>query len=190
MLNLNLPDGWNYSGGLFGSEQKSSPVSSGVGGSADISQNMREAADAGRSFAPGRSKAATGYAETSEATDTLAQLTRDQWEYYKQVGVPLEDTLYNSYRNKGLWAEEVQNAGDATDAQYSTAMDNMQREQSRYGVNMTNRQTESAQRGLGLSAAAAKVANRNDARKMMQETDNATMSGGSTQSVTLKSLME
>jgi hypothetical protein len=183
----------NFYGGLLSpdvSQSTSSPTTVNIGGSADISKSMREAAEAGRNFTPGRTSAATGYAESSDATDTLAQLTRDQWDYYKQVGFPLEDSLYSSYRNKGLWNEEVQTAGDASDAQYRNAMSNIQREQGRYGVNMSNRQTDATERRLGLSAAAAKVANRNDARKMMQETDNATMTGGSTQSVTLKSLME
>jgi hypothetical protein len=154
-----------------------------------ISNSLQLAADAGRNFVPGLTPAATGYKETEEATNTLAQLTRDQWEYYKQVGVPLENTLYESYRNEGLWGDAVQNATDVTDSQFAAANGNLQRQQARYGVGLNNRQQQASQRGMGLSKAAAMVANRNNARKMMEETDNAVMTGGNTQSVTLKSLM-
>jgi hypothetical protein len=164
---------------------ESEPVTS----SASISSGLQNAANAGRSFVPGLQRAATGYRETEEATNTLAQLTRDQWEYYKQVGVPLEDTLYDSYRNEKLWDEGIQNATAATNAQYDAAKGNIQRQQARYGQGLSNREQEASSRGLGLSKAAAIVANRNDARKMMAETDNAVMTGGNAQSVTLKSLM-
>lgn len=164
---------------------ESDPVTS----SASVSNNIQQAADRGRDFVPGVTPAATGYRETEEATNTLAQLTRDQWEYYKQVGVPLENTLYDSYRNENLWDDAVQTATDVTNSQYSAANGNLQRQQARYGVGLNNRQQQASQRGMGLSKAAAMVANRNDARKMMAETDNAVMTGGNTQSVTLKSLM-
>ena len=155
----------------------------------NINQNIQNAVDAGLSFTPGISKTATGYAESSEATDTQAQLTRDQWEYYKQAGVPLEDTLYQSYRNKGIWDDAIQGASDLTDTQYDVAAQNLNRQQSRYGTGLNARQETASKRGMGLSRAAAEVANRNNTRKMMQETDNAVMTGGNTQSVTLQSLM-
>ena len=168
---------------------KAFPKAAPVNSSQDVSDNIQAAADAGRGFVPGLTKASTGYAETQEATDTLAQLTRDQWDYYKKVGAPLEDTLFESYRNKNLWTDAVQNASDSTRMQYDTARGNFQRQQARYGTGLSNRQQEASQRRMGLSEAAAMVTNRNNARKMMAETDNAVMTGGSTQSVTLKSLM-
>lgn len=166
--------------------RETQPITSG----ASISGNLQSAADAGRNFVPGLAPAATGYKETEEATDTLAQLTRDQWEYYKQVGVPLEGALYESYRNKDLWGEAVDNTTRITGAQYDSARGNLARERHRYGGGGLNpRQQQASQRSMGLSEAAATVANRNDTRKMMAETDNAVMTGGNTQSVTLRSLM-
>lgn len=160
-----------------------------VASQSNINNNIQQAAEAGRNFTPGLSKTATGYSETSDATDTQAQLTRDQWEYYKQAGVPLEDTMYQSYRNEGIWDDAVQGATDVTNRQYDAARGTLQREQSRYGGGLNPRQQQASQRSMGLSQAAANVANRNNTRKMMQETDNAVMTGGSTQSVTLQSLM-
>lgn len=168
---------------------KAFPKAAPVNSSQDVSDNIQAAADAGRGFVPGLTKASTGYTETQDATDTLAQLTRDQWEYYKKVGAPLEDTLYESYRNKNLWTDAVQNASDSTRMQYDAARGNLQRQQARYGTGLSGRQQEASGRRMGLSEAAAMVTNRNNARKMMAETDNAVMTGGSTQSVTLKSLM-
>jgi len=138
-------------------------------------------------FKPGTTPAATGFTEDTASTDTLAQLTRDQWEYYKQVGVPLENELFDSYRNPQLWNDTLDFSKQATKDAFGAMRGQNEREIGRYGVGMNTRQQGNFDRQSGLQEKSAQVRNTNSARKMLQERDDAVMTGQSSQ-VTLKDL--
>lgn len=112
------------------------------------------------------------------ASDTLANISREQWDDYKSRFVPLENELIDAYNNPALRAERMADVTNRANDAATSAVGVAQRGLSRYG------QTYEGQAGLtrqaDLSRATSVVDARNTNRAQMNERDKLLLSGGLT----------
>ncbi len=109
-------------------------------------------------------------AASSEATRMQAQIAKDQWDRYKTVYAPLEDSMVSAAQNYDSPAQYERAAGEAsgTVAQsYGKARDRLTRTP---GLDPTSAAYASSVAGLDRDQAAADAVAQNGARKQVQDT--------------------
>jgi hypothetical protein len=110
------------------------------------------------------------------ASDTLASISRAQWEDYKARFVPLENQLIAGYNNAGDRATQMNSAVNLSGQAFDAAAGVQSRNLSRYGVDTGI--GAGATRSLGLGKAAATVDAMNTSRQHMNDRDQILLTGG------------
>jgi len=112
------------------------------------------------------------------ASDTLAQISREQWADYKSRYVPLENKLIDAYDNPQLKAARMADVTKSAEAASDNAVYTGIRGLARYGQNYGD------QKGLIRDAGLSKVTNvihaQNTNRDQMAERDKMLLTGGVT----------
>ena len=117
-----------------------------------------------------------GGREIGVASDTLAGISREQWEDYKTRYLPLEHQLIAAYGNPADRARLESEAVGLTGRSFDTAAGVGARTLSRMGVSYD----PSRDRGFGLRRVAAEVDALNMTRQHMKGRDELLLSGGLT----------
>lgn len=111
------------------------------------------------------------------ASDTLARISREQWDDYKNRFIPLENQLINAYDNPQLRAERM----TAVTGEAEAASDNSEaiadRQLSRYGQSADSVGND---RASGLTKMTNVVDAQNTNRDKMNARDQLLLSGGLT----------
>ena len=110
------------------------------------------------------------------ASDTLAAISRAQWEDYKARFVPLENQLISGYNNAGDRAAQMNAAVNLSNQAFDSSVGMQNRNLSRYGVNTGI--GAGATRSLGLGRTAATVDAMNTSRQHMNSRDQILLTGG------------
>ena len=111
------------------------------------------------------------------ASDTLAAISREQWNDYRARFIPLENKLIDAYDNPDLRQERM----DAATGYAAVSADNAQgvaeRQMSRYGL---NNDSQAGQREAGLAKTTSIVDAQNTSRDQMNARDQLLLAGGLT----------
>lgn len=109
-------------------------------------------------------------AASSEATRMQAQIAKDQWDRYKTVYAPLEDSMVSAAQNYDTPAQYEKAAGAASGSvaqAFGNARDRLTRTP---GLDPTSPAYTSSMAGLDRDQAAADAVAQNGARKQVQDT--------------------
>lgn len=111
------------------------------------------------------------------ASETLAQINREQWSDYKSRFVPLENQLIAAYDNPADKAERMRIATTSAGLSADIAQDVTQRSMARYGQTVND---AGLTRSAGLTKTASMVDAANISRDQLNERDRLLLSGGLT----------
>jgi hypothetical protein len=113
-----------------------------------------------------------------KASDTYAQISREQWEDYKNRFIPLEDRLLNAYDNQDMKQQRLADVTKSANAASDNAVYAGKRQLARYGLNYGDQ--KGIVREAGLLKATNAIDAQNNNRGLMAERDEALLSGGVT----------
>lgn len=109
-------------------------------------------------------------ASAAESTRMQAEIAKDQWERYKKVYAPLEDSMVSAAQNYDTPAQYEKAAGAAAGSvsqAFGNARDRLTRTP---GLDPTSAAYTSSMAGLDRTQAAADAVAQNNARKQVQDT--------------------
>jgi len=112
------------------------------------------------------------------ASDTLASISRAQWEDYKARYLPLESQLMAGYKNPWEQQSAINESVSLSQGAFDAATATKQRELSRMGIGSGNLQ--GLQRRQEIDKTAATVDAMNTARQHIVDRDKMLLSGGLT----------
>lgn len=121
------------------------------------------------SLAAGDNGAGDANAASASATNLQAQISKDQWDRYKTVYAPLEDSMVSAAQSYDTPAQYERAAGEASGAvaqAYGNARDRLTRTP---GLDPTSAAYTSSVAGLDRSQAAADAVAQNTARKQVED---------------------
>lgn len=98
------------------------------------------------------------------ASDTYAQVTRDQWQQYVNQFVPIENQLINYSANTQLSEQNMQRAITGVQQAFQSQQGQTQRRLSGYGVSLNPQEQAAANREQNLSQSLGEVGAANAAR--------------------------
>lgn len=107
---------------------------------------------------------------SAAATQMQAEIAKDQWDRYKQVYAPLEDSMVSAAQNYDTPAQYERAAGEASGSisqAFSNARDRMSRTP---GLDPTSAAYTASMAGLNRDQAAADAVAQNTARKTVEDT--------------------
>lgn len=108
--------------------------------------------------------------QSAAATKMQAEIAKDQWDRYKQVYAPLEDSMVSAAQNYDTPAQYERAAGEASGSisqAFSNARDRLSRTP---GLDPTSAAYTSSMAGLDRDQAAADAVAQNTARKTVEDT--------------------
>ena len=111
------------------------------------------------------------------ASQTRADLARQQWEDYKARFQPVEDELFRRYSSRDDLNDMLGDARDTTNAQFGIARAGMERNAGRYGLNRTQRQKGARDDQLGLAKALTTTNLENTTRQQWEDERNRLLTG-------------
>lgn len=109
-------------------------------------------------------------AAAADSTRMQAQIAKDQWDRYKTVYAPLEDSMVSAAQNYDTPAQYERAAGEASGSvaqAYGNARDRLSRT---VGLDPTSPAYTASMAGLDRSQAASDAVAQNTARKQVQDT--------------------
>lgn len=112
------------------------------------------------------------------ASETLANINREQWEDYKNRFVPLENELMNAYNNPVLRQKRMDAVTNEAIMSADTAQGVGRRTMARYGQSMEGQQGVAREAGLTKTSSIINAQNTN--RQQMNSRDLLLLSGGLT----------
>lgn len=112
------------------------------------------------------------------ADDKMAQISRSQWENYKQTYVPIEDQLINLIGNEGELNDALGQANLSVTNAFDSSRAQTLRDLSRQGVTPDADQLAQLNKQSGLAEVAAQVEAANRVRQRDYERDTQALSGG------------
>ena len=108
--------------------------------------------------------------QASQATQMQAEIGKEQWDRYKQIYAPLEDSMVSAAQNYDTPAQYERAAGEASGSisqAFTNARDRLSRTP---GVDPTSAAYTSSMAGLDRTQAAADAVAQNTARKQVADT--------------------
>lgn len=121
-------------------------------------------------------------ADSTYVADTYAALTREQWQNYVNVFVPLENQLIDYATNKNKPAEAMAEASADVTAAYRTQEGASERRLRGMGVSLNADEQAARTRSFGLSKSLADVGAQNMAGQLTRERQQAVLGNPAPQS--------
>ncbi|WLD56876.1 hypothetical protein NFC81_09045 [Salinispirillum sp. LH 10-3-1] len=112
------------------------------------------------------------------ASDTMAEIHREQWEDWKNRYQSRLIDLANQAQSGELTRKDIQRADQSVTSAFSGQRDSIQKTNSGLGIQPTAQQKESSDRALGLAEASGRVGARNQARIAGEDRDMQILAGG------------
>lgn len=112
-----------------------------------------------------------------KADQTLAKVYRAEWQDYLDRFAPYEQKAIDFALDASAPEDAAKDAGLSMEKGFKTAMGNLQRDRSRYGLHLTGREAANEDRVMQGSNQAAKVAAMNNTRMHVQDQQERVMSG-------------
>lgn len=112
------------------------------------------------------------------ASDTFAQITRDQWADYKNTFAPYENQLIALSTGDADNLQSEQRAAGAVENSFNSSLGTLARDRSRLGVSIGSDQAADEKRLGATLKTASLVGGTNKARLHAQDRDKAVLTGG------------
>lgn len=102
------------------------------------------------------------------ASDTYAAMTRDQWNTYANIFVPIENKLIEYATDPAVVTNAMATAGENVNDAFDAQGGQTQRRLKGYGLQLTGEEQASSDRQTGVARALADVNAQNNARDVTQ----------------------
>lgn len=112
------------------------------------------------------------------ASDTLAQIHREEWEDWKKRFQPRIEDLARQATTGELTQADIGRADGSVLSSFSNAAQAQQIREDRLGIRTDSRQSAASERLLGLNKTAARASARNNTRIAGQDRDMQILAGG------------